>query len=101
MSNIMQVTDIINSFDFEKVHAFMYLNGWKWGVFGKTPNVNDLIATAEDLLLRVAEEYVGEESPIANISTGGFEAIKRYSDERTWFELKFVLEEGFSIDESN
>jgi hypothetical protein len=62
------IDNIIDTFDFEKVHAYMTLTGWKyWNTFG-VPTVGELKATARRLLKRVTEQEVKW------IESGGFRA---------------------------
>ena len=58
-----KVGQIMESFDFDKVHAFMKLTDWKWHSFDepRVPDVEDLKATAHSLLVKIAlDREVGD-----------------------------------------
>lgn len=93
MSTDYQILEIIDAFDFEKVHRVMELLDWKWSIRksenGKfeeeVPSLAKLIIQANNLLRRVAEE---ENPNGTTVSTGGFEAIK---DDEGNLGLRFVI----------
>jgi anion-transporting ArsA/GET3 family ATPase len=77
-----QLNNIMERFDFEKVHAYMKLTNWKW--IDEVPSVNKLRTTAEKLLYDV----IVSDSPTTTSGTGGFTASKF-----TWgIELAFSIE---------
>jgi hypothetical protein len=77
-----QLNNIMERFDFEKVHAYMKLTNWKW--IDEVPSVNKLRTTAEKLLYDV----IVSDSPTTTSGTGGFKASKF-----TWgIELAFSIE---------
>ena len=66
-----RIEEILESFNFEKVHAYMTLVKWTWGG-DKPPSIAELKATARSLLgLAVTSEYDN-----SSISTGGFVATR-------------------------
>lgn len=65
---------VLDDFDFERVHAVMTLLKWKWGE--AVPTIEQLRKTAEELLSGLVECRGGEHW----IATGGFEASV-YQDE--------------------
>lgn len=79
--------DVIDNFDFEKVHAIMEALNWTYADSEDIPTVEKLYETAADLLWRLA---LGDESRIA---TGGFVAERDYSDGIAYISLSFVAEE--------
>jgi anion-transporting ArsA/GET3 family ATPase len=77
-----QLNNIMERFDFEKVHAYMKLTNWKW--IDEVPSVNKLRTTAEKLLYDV----IVSDSPTTTSGTGGFTASKF-----TWgIQLAFSIE---------
>jgi len=67
---------IMNSFDFEKVHAHMVEKDWKWSSLddsaNEVPSVERLKTIARYLLTAV----IWDTRPVINCSTGGFAAYK-------------------------
>jgi hypothetical protein len=59
-----QIDDIMDTFEFERVHAWMEHDGWTWGDDGKVPSVFDLRRCARDLLKVAASS--------GYCATGGF-----------------------------
>lgn len=90
------ITDIMEDFDFEKVHNIMMSLDWKWDIGNgemTVPSMYRLTKQAERLL-RDAAKYYGEKDH-HTISTGGFTATL-YDDTLT---LSFELEEGTAFAE--
>lgn len=65
-----QVGQIIDRFDFQKVHDYMILTGWKWR--GETPTLNDIKGTATVLLRSAA----ASSEEVLSTGTGGFRVYK-------------------------
>ena len=71
-----KASEIMDSFDFESVHAHMEETGWKWynrnteGM--KVPDIEDIRHTARSLLTQA----IWNETPVSNVATGGFHAYK-------------------------
>jgi len=67
---------IMNSFDFEKVHAHMVAADWKWSnrddSASEVPTVDRVKTIARYLLTNV----IWDTRPVINCSTGGFAAYK-------------------------
>lgn len=63
------IDDILDEFDFEKVHRVMVALGWQWYDTDGAPSIGDLRRTARSLLKRVVEE-----KDLRSIGTGGFTA---------------------------
>ena len=72
----VQIQEIMNRFDFEKVYNHMVGTGHQWymgSVRGMAiPDIDDLRVCAKDLLTKTA--YNGDK--VANVGTGGFVAYK-------------------------
>jgi len=81
------INEILDKFDFEKVHAFMVLTNWKW--FTRIPTVEELRDTAHGLLQTVLAAREQDFSMV----TGGLTAYKLAGGE---VGLTFELE-GYSM----
>ena len=71
---IDQSYEIIERFDFEKVHAYMQLTDWKWCTSNgdmEVPSIEELKSTAEGLLNKLVWEDKNK-----FVATGGFHAYK-------------------------
>lgn len=77
------IDDIMDAFNFERVHSVMVMLDWKWGTDGYIPDIVELRKTARDLLSRVITDECRE------IATGGFHAMFDSGVLR----LMFVLED--------
>ena len=69
--------EILDEFDFQKLHTAMMAVGWEW-YFDKenygVPNVRTLVREAEILLLRVIDKRLNEGAKNTTVGTGGFNA---------------------------
>lgn len=84
-----QISNIIDRFDFEKVHAYMTIKDWKKG--GKVPEVKELKHEATILLTSLAKEPMEFYRYIPNL---GLLALKT----STGLSLFFYIENKNSID---
>mgnify|MGYP000438953027 CR=1 FL=1 len=85
-----KASEIMESFDFESVHAHMVETGWQWYVRDigmKVPDIEDIKTTARYLLTQA----IWNETPVTNVATGGFHAYK----------LPWGLELNFAIKSSH
>jgi len=98
---VTMVDDILNEFDFEKVHDTMVALDWKWySTHPSVPSIRDLKDTARHLLISVynlrKNEYQDTlpEVPV-QVATGGFRAIALSNDsgEVDFLKLEFVVSE--------
>lgn len=96
-----KIDNIMDCFDFNKVHDIMEHLNWKWATTrGEVPDIIDLKQCARKLLNDVVDQYINnricrdEQSQVFGISTGGFKAELYYEI----LELSFILE---SWDEEN
>jgi hypothetical protein len=64
------IGQIIDRFDFQKVHDYMVLTGWKW--FDEVPTQEDLRRTAARLLV----EAQMDPQEVVSMGTGGFRVYK-------------------------
>ena len=69
--------DIMESFDFQKVHAVMRLVEWKWSCNGelRVPTLDEIRAQARRLLDRVVY-HDPDGTGVSNCATGGFCAYR-------------------------
>jgi hypothetical protein len=96
-----KIDNIIDCFDFNKVHEIMEHLNWTWATTsGRVPDVLDLKQCARKLLNDVVDNYINnriygdEKIHEFDVSTGGFKAELYYEI----LELSFILE---SWDEEN
>ena len=90
------VADVMEGFDFSKVHNVMASLDWRWDIGCQertVPSIYRLMKCAEDLLRRTAEHY--GEMDYFYTSTGGFWAILENGE----LTLRFVLEHSSAFEE--
>lgn len=82
----LELTQVIDSFDFNKVHSHMKETGWRWASAPKmgVPTLNDLKATARYLLTRVIQD----KADTIHWARGGFVAHKSPSGIKLTFKFK-------------
>lgn len=68
--NYLRVDEIMERFDFEKVHEYMVATDWKW--IGEVPDLNKIKTKAYSLLMQAVDEFYKTQQPYGNIGTGGF-----------------------------
>lgn len=66
----LSIEEIMNRFDFEKVHQYMVATGWKW--WDQVPEMEDLRQTA----LRLLVEAQMDANDVTSVGTGGFRVYK-------------------------
>jgi hypothetical protein len=95
------VDDILNEFDFEKVHDTMVALDWKWAsTHPSVPSIRDLKDTARQLLIKVyqlrKDDYnnTHPEVPV-QVATGGFRAIALCNEDGVvdFLKLEFIITE--------
>jgi hypothetical protein len=77
--------EVMDNFDFKKVHKVMQILNWTWGSYGKekVPSITELKKTAKKLLKQAEKNSYG------NVGTGGFHAYYHYKGHT--FHLEFIL----------
>jgi hypothetical protein len=70
-----QLTQILDNFDFGRVHEAMLAMEWKWG--GDIPGYHSLMKCAEGLLRDAVKYAPKSDTDWVEISTGGFTAQNR------------------------
>ena len=76
------ITDIIENFNWEKVHKTMVALNWTWhDSEGKAPSIGELFRCANDLLHR-AYDGAEKEKTDYSVGTGGF-YVRAIVDEET------------------
>lgn len=79
------IDDILDNFDFEKVHQTMVALNWKWAGYKEVPEVPDLRKFART---RLKEAYTRK----TTVSSGGFKATyERWSQVRFTLRLEFIV----------
>ena len=86
-----KIDEILDNFDFVKVHKVMEHLDWKWSTENgvRIPTIQELRVEARGLLKSTIKEN------ISCISTGGFHAEKITDETGTSLALRFVIEEIF------
>ena len=87
------IDDIMDNFDFDRVHEAMTLLGWRW-VDHETkafeiPHVSELRKRARGLL----KEATASSQSSYRIATGGFQVDKETVEGKVYLSLSFVLTE--------
>ena len=87
------IDDIMDNFDFEKVHEAMTLLGWRW-VDHETkefhiPEISALRKRAR----RLMQDAMGSHMPSYSTATGGFQVHKTTEEGEVFLSLSFVLTE--------
>ncbi len=85
------IDDIMDNFDFDKVHEAMTLLGWRWVDHDTKafdiPHVSELRKRAR----RLMQEAMGSHMPEYSIGTGGFQVDKDTIEGKVYLSLSFVL----------
>jgi hypothetical protein len=81
------IDHILDNFDFQRVHDFMYLSKWTWAFVG-VPSAAELRIEASKLLNDVYDK------DYCFVSTGGFKASKHDN----FLKLEFIVSEYSSND---
>ena len=90
------IWDIMNNFDFEKVHRVMTVLDWKWALVDSehtaVPDIQHLRDTARNMLTECASR-ARKVSGQFNIGSGGFHAHAEYepSNGKVYQKLAFEL----------
>ena len=92
--NQKMIFDIINHFDFDRVHMVMKHLNWEWYMKG-IPSVDDIRFAARERLESVIKNCLLDAVPedVYFVSSGGLRAtaIKNDYGQITFLELEFVL----------
>ena len=78
------IKEIMEEFDFGKVHITMEALGWTWGDSKKPPSIDELREEAESMLTRTVEGNNGYSD------SGGF-VVYHYTEEK-YLRLVFLVE---------
>ena len=78
MSLYSSINDVMERFDFDKVHKVMTFLNWTWATTtgGTVPSIDELKACAYQLLHLAVQSHEERGRPLtgSNVATGGFEA---------------------------
>lgn len=86
------IDDIMDNFDFDKVHKTMTLLGWCWsgtingGGYG-VPEKRTIRKLARSLM----KEAMESKDLSFTIGTGGFEVVKKTEEDKVYLSLSFVV----------
>ncbi len=90
-SEILRLNEIIDHFNFDKVHGCMSLMKWRWA-FAKTesgiPSKEEIIHTAKDLITKTIVNFLRTNNS-GGVGIGGFNCY--YHREEDYLELSFVV----------
>ena len=93
-----KIEDIMENFNFDKVHKIMTMLDWKWAMTANgVPSMDELRAEAKRLLIDAAVERTC-------VATGGFRAVyESDGSDDPYIGLEFIVEEceGFVDDEDD
>ena len=86
-----EIDDIMDNFDFDRVHDTMEMLGWGWvdrdtGDYA-IPEIIELRKRARSLM----KEAMNSSQSSYGISTGGFQVDKKTIEGKTYLSLSFVL----------
>ena len=90
------IAEVVESFDFEKIHRVMTVLDWKWAMdngVAMVPTHYRIIKQAEKLLKEVSQY---EDKQRHEIATCGFRAV---FDENEDLELRFEIETSVSFND--
>lgn len=89
-TDIMQykIDQIMDNFDFNKVHKVMIATDWKWVFTDGVPTEAELRQQARKMLKEVSTKNITDDIGDYYISTGGF-TVTKYSD--TSLTLEFIV----------
>jgi len=85
-----EIWNVLESFDFDRVHFVMTQLGWYWADVDGTPSISNLRTEARRLLKQCVEGSL-ESNNCYTAATGGFEAYCDVDGDVTNLSLKFVL----------
>lgn len=86
------IDEIIENFDWGKVHKTMEFLDWKWATTdNEVPTIGQLVNSSHRLLLEAYEGALREKMDFS-IATGGFRAKALVNEEKEIFELQLAFE---------
>ena len=88
-----EIDDIMDNFDFDKVHKAMTLLGWRWWI--RETDSLDIpdIPRLRNRARRLMQDAMGSHMPSYSTGTGGFEVHKTTEEGKVYLSLSFVLTE--------
>lgn len=90
MTNEQQIEEIMDWFDFRRVHTAMVALGWEWSSSDGVPSEAELRSHARAYLREVAVKGEASKTGFYKTGSGGFMATRYESGE---LGLEFILEE--------
>lgn len=88
------IDEIMESFNFEKVHNVMTLLGWKW--FGRSGSKVPSIKEIKETAMFVLKDLESNSENIAS-GTGGFEARRQQVEDGEMITLSFIVTSKFVV----
>lgn len=88
--------EVLDNFDFEKVHRVMEFLNWTWSTKKKKekiPSIKKMKKHAERLIEDAIKGLKKHGADQYSIATGGFEAYAFYGEEGLEVVLRFIVEE--------
>lgn len=83
-----QIDEIMDWFDFDKVHKAMVATDWRWTGFDDVPSVEEIRADARKNLKEVIERHSEEGG---YVYSGGLKASLKKYDEGDVLTLEFIV----------
>jgi hypothetical protein len=93
IDGFVTIEQILDKFDFEKVHAYMLLTKWKWHLKGemRIPEIHELKAHASYFLWQALENGRNAGYVAGASGSGGFYADYHIYNNKECLKLSFVL----------
>jgi hypothetical protein len=85
-----KINEVLENFDFDKVHKYMVKTGWAWGVVGGVPTKEQIKETAKFALVDAYNE-MKHHGGFGYAYTGGFYAYCFKQQGETIFQLLFCI----------
>ena len=86
-----EIDDIMDNFDFEKVHEAMTLLGWRWVDHDSKAFEIPEIIKLRKRARRLMQEAMDSSKAAYSIGTGGFQVHKTTEEGKVYLSLSFVL----------
>ena len=93
-NHIETIMDIVDNFDYERVHKVMVSLDWQWSTEegNRVPHINQLRKTSRKMLTETAQKTLTSDSKEFIIGTGGFRCEgKLYDDGFLYLRMAFEV----------
>lgn len=95
-----KLEEIIDNFDFDRVHKVMEFLNWNWVSCDGVPTIGKLVTTVQKEFRRAFEEVLQSKEGL-KMSTGGFQWYIGYHPEHKEIKNKLELELKFILAQQN